>query len=297
MKSERQAAVQAVLDAGHIPAGMELFQAGNNSQLDTVKRWIDESDVYMLILGGRYGSIEPISGNGYIEVEYKYALSKTIPVFSVVLSESFLSLKASKSSMSEIFEQQNKRNYDDFKQLVMTKMVKYADDEKDIKLAIHATLKKFLDDYKLSGWIKSDSQENPIKLLTENRTLREDNTRLSKENQKLEKIIEELKQDNYNGFSYIKIMEILGSKIFDIPAKKLKNPEKLSITALEVFELLYDDFCTGIENSQDTSNERIYIYYNICPFYMAYGLLEQVKVTGYRFHRIQITKTRITVLW
>ena len=26
---ERQAAVEAILDAGHIPAGMELFKAGN----------------------------------------------------------------------------------------------------------------------------------------------------------------------------------------------------------------------------------------------------------------------------
>jgi len=33
---ERQAAVQAVLDAGHIPAGMELFKAGNRTQLETI---------------------------------------------------------------------------------------------------------------------------------------------------------------------------------------------------------------------------------------------------------------------
>ena len=32
LKNERQAAVEAVLDAGHIPAGMELFKAGNETQ-------------------------------------------------------------------------------------------------------------------------------------------------------------------------------------------------------------------------------------------------------------------------
>ena len=37
---ERQAAVQAILDAGHIPAGMELFKAGNESQLKTIYKWI-----------------------------------------------------------------------------------------------------------------------------------------------------------------------------------------------------------------------------------------------------------------
>lgn len=33
LKDERQTAVEAILDAGHIPAGMELFKAGNDSQL------------------------------------------------------------------------------------------------------------------------------------------------------------------------------------------------------------------------------------------------------------------------
>lgn len=44
---ERQSAVQAVLDSGHIPAGMELFKAGNETQLETIYKWIDNSDVYI----------------------------------------------------------------------------------------------------------------------------------------------------------------------------------------------------------------------------------------------------------
>lgn len=44
---DRQTAVVAVLDAGHIPAGMELFKSGK-SQMETIYKWIDESDIYML---------------------------------------------------------------------------------------------------------------------------------------------------------------------------------------------------------------------------------------------------------
>jgi len=65
LKEERQAAVSAILTAEHIPAGMELFTAGDESQMDVIKQWIDESDVYLLILGGRYGTIEPKSGKSY----------------------------------------------------------------------------------------------------------------------------------------------------------------------------------------------------------------------------------------
>ncbi len=34
LKEERQAAVSTILKAGHIPAGMELFSSGNESQID-----------------------------------------------------------------------------------------------------------------------------------------------------------------------------------------------------------------------------------------------------------------------
>ncbi len=55
--TERQAAVEAILRAGHIPAGMELFAAGDQSQIKAIREWIEDSDVFLLILGGRYGSI------------------------------------------------------------------------------------------------------------------------------------------------------------------------------------------------------------------------------------------------
>ena len=57
---ERQSAVQAVLESGHIPAGMELFKAGNLSQLETIKKWINDCDVYMQI--GRAHVWTPVTG-------------------------------------------------------------------------------------------------------------------------------------------------------------------------------------------------------------------------------------------
>lgn len=55
---ERQKAVEAILNAGHIPAGMELFHAGDETQKDLISEWIEDSDIYVLILGGRYGSLD-----------------------------------------------------------------------------------------------------------------------------------------------------------------------------------------------------------------------------------------------
>src|SRR5712691_3936553 len=85
LREERQAAVEAILTAGHIPAGMELFTAGDESQMQAIKRWIDESDVFLLILGGRYGSIEPSSQKSYIHLEYEYAIEQKKPYFAIVI--------------------------------------------------------------------------------------------------------------------------------------------------------------------------------------------------------------------
>lgn len=160
---ERQSAVQAVLESGHIPAGMELFKAGNLSQLETIKKWINDCDVYMLILGGRYGSIESNSGKSYTQLEYEYALSQNVPVFSVILTDSFLLQKT--STLGEtVYEQDNPSLYDSFKKQVMSKIIKFVDDEKDIKIAILATIQEFINDYKLAGWIRGDYNYENLKI-------------------------------------------------------------------------------------------------------------------------------------
>lgn len=156
---ERQAAVQAVLDAGHIPAGMELFKAGNNSQFETIKKWINESDVYMLILGGRYGSIEPNSKLSYTQIEYEYALSVNKPIFSVVLKDDFLKRKAIGKTKKEIFELDNIDKYKNFKTIVLSKIVRMVDDNKDIHIAVLTTLSDFLEEYDFVGWVKNVQKE------------------------------------------------------------------------------------------------------------------------------------------
>lgn len=152
---ERQKAVEAILDAEHIPAGMELFKAGK-SQMETIHRWIDNSDVYMLILGGRYGSTEEESGLSYTELEYRYALSKNMPVFAIILEDSFLFLKAASHGKDAIFEKDNLDKYDNFKKYIKTNIVKFAGSIAEISSIVHSQLNHIQVEYKdiLCGWVK-----------------------------------------------------------------------------------------------------------------------------------------------
>ena len=77
--AERQAALSAVLELGHMPAGMELFPAGDDSAWRLIQDVIDSSDYYILIVGGRYGSLDE-TGLGYTEKEYDHAFGTKKPV-------------------------------------------------------------------------------------------------------------------------------------------------------------------------------------------------------------------------
>src|SRR5215813_10584151 len=96
LREERQEVMQALLELDCIPAGMELFQAANQDQWTLIKRVIDDCDYYLVIIGGRYGSIGP-DGSSYTQMEYEYALSQKKPVIAFLhkkLIEYYIQLQA-----------------------------------------------------------------------------------------------------------------------------------------------------------------------------------------------------------
>lgn len=83
LKDERAAVFDALTKMDCIPAGMEIFPAFDDQQLDFIKKIIDDSDYYILIIGGRYGTITN-EGVSFTEKEFDYAISKGIPVLSFI---------------------------------------------------------------------------------------------------------------------------------------------------------------------------------------------------------------------
>lgn len=272
---ERQAAVEAILDAGHITAGMELFKAGNESQLKTIYRWIDESDVYMLILGGRYGSIETKSEKSYTQLEYEYALSKNIPVFSVVLSQSFLTNKINSLGLSNTMEQVAPDKYQTFKSLVMSKIIREVDDCKDIKLAVHSTLNEFMRDYTLTGWVRNNNENDTLQLLKDNNSLIKENNSLNKEIQKLQEQLSAKSKEQFGNYSFDELLDILQNKYFSFPEKFFVNNTDAIINALIIFKTYYKNFCTGVPTSFFDQEEQEFLYLNICPYFLSFKLLKQ----------------------
>ena len=84
LKKERQALIDVALENNFIPVGMEQFHAAPISQWNVITKMIDECDFYLLVIGGRYGSIDEETGISYTEKEYKYAKTKGLPVLVLI---------------------------------------------------------------------------------------------------------------------------------------------------------------------------------------------------------------------
>ena len=83
LKNERSNVIQTLMEMDCIPAGMELFPALDEEQFEFIKKVIDDSDYYLLIIGGRYGSLSN-EGISYTEMEYDYAISQGVKVVALV---------------------------------------------------------------------------------------------------------------------------------------------------------------------------------------------------------------------
>jgi len=81
LREERSKVLQALREMDCIPAGMELFPAADEEQWQFIKKIIDDCDYYILIIGGRYGSLTP-DGVSYTEREYDYACERKVPVLA-----------------------------------------------------------------------------------------------------------------------------------------------------------------------------------------------------------------------
>ncbi|MGP8433733.1 DUF4062 domain-containing protein [Paraburkholderia fungorum] len=164
MQAERQAAVTAILEAGHIPAGMELFAASDKAQMEVIKKWIDESDIFMLILGGRYGSVEPESGKSYIQREYEYAVERGKPFFALYLTENAIKVKASGPLGLGAVEQDDTKKLREFRAVVQGKMCSPVDDVKDIRIHVPKAIRDVSAENKLDGWVRASSVSNSAQL-------------------------------------------------------------------------------------------------------------------------------------
>jgi hypothetical protein len=228
LKEEREQVLKAVLEMGHIPVGMELFSAGDEQQWELIKRQIDDSDYYVVVIAHRYGSRD--GKVSYTEKEYDYAASNKIPILGFVISED------AKWPKSSIDEGANQRALAEFKNKVKKKIVNFWTSAEDLHGKVSISLAKAITAYPRPGWIRATGSVGP-EVMTEL-------SRLSKENSELRatlsaataKIREEREQEEQ------KILALLSANMVSVQVgfadKRNEWTEVATVPMTRIFLLL-----------------------------------------------------------
>jgi hypothetical protein len=172
LKEERRAVMQTVIEADCIPAGMELFPAADQQQLDFIKRVIDDCDYYLLIIAGRYGSVSE-TGLSYTEQEYDYAVSRGLKVIALVHANPD-EIVLGKSEKDPASQEKLKKFRD---KVCKNRLVKLWKDPADLPALVALSLLQTIKMSPAVGWVRADKVAN-IEVLGEINQLRKQNTYL-----------------------------------------------------------------------------------------------------------------------
>lgn len=83
----REAVEKILTGMEHIPLGMEYFVSSPESPIDVCLSNVRRSQLYIVIVGMRYGSIEEGSGKSFTELEYDEAVKNKIPILAFIIDE------------------------------------------------------------------------------------------------------------------------------------------------------------------------------------------------------------------
>jgi hypothetical protein len=162
LKGERLQVSNTLAKAGYIAAGMELFPATDQQQLEYIKRIIDRSDYYVVVLGGRYGSLADET-TSFTEKEFEYAKSKGIPILAF-LHENPRALAVDDSAKAALLAQFREK-------LADGRMVEFWSNANDLCTKVVIAVANAANLTPGVGWVRGDQAIDP-KVLQETERLR-----------------------------------------------------------------------------------------------------------------------------
>ena len=129
------------------------------SQWEYIKKMIDMSDYYLLIVAGKYGSIDPEENISYTEKEYRYAVKSGIPVLSFLVKD-IGELPSSKVGKTDEERENVERFRNDIKNA--GRLVKFYTSKQELESVIAKSISKIINDNPRPGWVRADQAELAI---------------------------------------------------------------------------------------------------------------------------------------
>jgi hypothetical protein len=127
---------------------MEQFPASDDDAWALIRGVIDDSDYYLLVIGGRYGSTNQ-EGISYTEMEFDYAMAKKKPVLAFLHAEPD-SIPAGKTDKDDAL----RVALEAFKKKVKTKHVKYWKNPDELKAQVIQSISAETKRNPQEGWVQ-----------------------------------------------------------------------------------------------------------------------------------------------
>lgn len=175
LKDERRAVIETLMKVDCIPAGMELFSASDEEQFNFIKRVIDDCDYYLLIIGGRYGSVTP-GGVSYTEKECDYALERGLKVIALLHgAPGDIPVKLTERT------EEGQRRLEAFREKVKKgRLVDFWTSPEQLQAKVALAMLNAIRTFPAVGWVRADRAANE-KVLADIAELREENQNLRTE--------------------------------------------------------------------------------------------------------------------
>ena len=156
LKLERQEAMAAVVSTGNVPVGMEYFPAGDASPFDYIKQQIDTVDYYILIIAGKYGSLNKEAGISYTEIEFDHAVKKGVPI-AVLQYKDITKLTGDKLEIDD----PNKRDllYEFRRKSKEGRIVDFWESPIELKMKVKDAIGNLIEISPRAGWIRADPEK------------------------------------------------------------------------------------------------------------------------------------------
>ena len=182
LKEERVATYNCLLDNNCIPVGMEQFPASPLSQWEYITKMIDTSDYYLLIVAGRYGSIDGAIGMSYTEKEFEYAQKQGIPILAFIHEHPEV-ISAGKTECGD----EKREKLEAFRKKIKESglLVNFYNNIDDLKYKIIRSVTRIIKDCPRVGWVRGDQVRDENKPNTQVETKREYEAFMKEDGQKI----------------------------------------------------------------------------------------------------------------
>lgn len=134
LKEIRKELAYSLFMNGYMVNNMESFGARNGGVWEVIKESIADSDMLVMVIAGRYGSINRDEGIRFTEQEYNYAVEKRIPVLVFIRDKNAI-------SMADCDTGKKKQKLDAFiNRIKNERMVNFWTDPASLRLAVLTSL-------------------------------------------------------------------------------------------------------------------------------------------------------------